>query len=183
MALKLIVGLGNPGDRYRMTRHNMGFLVLDAWAERVGTRFRRTRYGLVASHAGLWALKPQTFMNLSGEAVGPFCRDYAIKPVDILVVVDDLDLPLGELRIRLRGSSGGHNGLKSIIDVLGSQDFPRMRLGISRPPDTVPVIDWVLGRFAADDMHAVQTVIDRAVDALETARSAGLEAAMNRYNG
>ncbi|MCY0880076.1 MAG: aminoacyl-tRNA hydrolase [Firmicutes bacterium] len=181
--MKLIVGLGNPGERYRLTRHNLGFRVVDTWAAARGVRFRRTRFGDVASEGGVWVLKPLTFMNLSGEAVGPFCRYYHIAPAEILVVVDDLDLPLGQLRIRLKGSSGGHNGLKSLIEALKSQEFARMRLGISRPPAPIPVIDWVLGRFSPEEEAIVREMVARAVEALDTARQHGLSEAMNRFNG
>lgn len=180
---RLIVGLGNPGVRYANTRHNFGFMVLDALAERENLTFHRTRFGLVAAFGSGWLLKPQTFMNLSGNAVGPFCRYYRLEPSDLLVVSDDLDLPLGTLRLRRGGSSGGHNGLKSIIDVLGTDEFPRMRLGIDRPLESRPVIDWVLQRFPASDGDTVQSVIQRAGDALVEVREKGLEVAMTRYNG
>lgn len=183
MAPRLIVGLGNPGPKYEKTRHNMGFMAVDAYVAERGTRFRHTRFGLLAEVGDGWVLKPETYMNLSGQAVAPFCRYYRLAPQDVLVVADDLDLALGTLRIRRAGSSGGHNGLKSIIAALGSEDFARLRLGISRPPEPISVIDWVLMRFQADDQDLLQAVIARAVLAVEATRRDGLERAMSQYNG
>jgi PTH1 family peptidyl-tRNA hydrolase len=180
----LIVGLGNPGLQYEGTRHNFGFMVVDAYARQHGLRFRRTRYGAVAETRDQgWILKPHTFMNLSGQAVGPFCRDHHVAIGDLIVVCDDLDLPLGSLRIRRSGSSGGHNGLKSISAALGTTEFSRLRMGISRPPAEIPVIDWVLGRFPRSDRATVRDQIERAVAALDLVAQQGLEAAMSRYNG
>lgn len=177
----VIVGLGNPGLQYERTRHNFGFMVIDAYAQKLHTKFRRTRFGLVAVFEGGWILKPVTYMNLSGDAVAPFCRFYRIKPSDIIVVADDLDLPLGTLRIRRSGSSGGHNGLKSIEAALATQQFARMRLGISRPKDST--IDWVLGRFSHDETATVQAMIERGVQALDCVLTEGIDKAMSQYNG
>lgn len=177
----LLVGLGNPGLQYDRTRHNLGFMVADAYVAEHGARFRRTRFGLVAQVEHGWILKPQTFMNLSGQAVGPFCHFYRLTPSDIVVAADDLDLSLGTLRIRRSGSSGGHNGLKSIASALGTQEFARLRMGISRPPEAT--IDWVLGRFTKEEFKIAAEVIERAVNALDCLARDGIEAAMSRYNG
>ncbi len=183
MGPKLVVGLGNPGSRYERTRHNMGFMAVDRLVERLGGRFRQTRFGLTAEVGGLWVLKPQTFMNLSGQAVAPFARYYKITADEILVVVDDMDLPLGTLRLRGHGSSGGHNGLKSCIQHLGTEDFPRLKLGISRPPEPITVIDWVLMRFAAAEEASVDDVLNRAAAVIENLPKEGLERTMSRFNG
>ncbi len=183
MGKHLIVGLGNPGPRYDRTRHNMGFMAVDAYAARLGARFARSRFGQVAEVPAGWLLKPETYMNLSGQAVAPFLQYYRLSPTDLLVVADDLDLPLGTLRLRRAGSSGGHNGLKSIIGSLGTEGFARLRMGISRPPEPLQVIDWVLMRFTAREMPLVTEVVDRAVEALETVVSEGLDRAMSQFNG
>ncbi|MCL8208342.1 MAG: aminoacyl-tRNA hydrolase [Actinomycetia bacterium] len=180
--MALVVGLGNPGLRYAGTRHNIGFMVLDRWAKRAGFRFRPDGRAEVARHEGVYYLKPLTYMNLSGEAVGPFCRRYRIAPAETLVVVDDLDLPPGQLRIRPRGSSGGHNGLKSLIAAWGTADFPRLRVGIGRPPAGGDPVAWVLGRWPRAERPAWEARLDRAVDALQAILAEGLEAAMSRYN-
>ena len=179
----LIVGLGNPGIEYDRTRHNLGFMAADAYVAEHGGRYRRTRYGLTAAVENGWVLKPQTFMNRSGDAVGSFCH-YFGWPVDRLVVVaDDLDLPLGTIRLRRSGSSGGHNGLKSIAQALGTENFPRLRIGIARPPGSTDVIDWVLGRLAGEEWRVAQDAVARAVNALDCLARDGIEAAMSRFNG
>ncbi len=183
MERHLVVGLGNPGARYQRTRHNMGFMVVDAYASLQQLSFKEGRFGLVAEAPWGWLLKPQTFMNLSGQAVGPFMQYYRLRPDQIVVVADDLDLPLGSLRMRRTGSSGGHNGLKSIIAALGTEAFARMRLGISRPPAPISVIDWVLMRFSEKEMPLVETVVERATRALDTILAEGLDYAMSRFNG
>lgn len=179
----MIVGLGNPGPRYSRTRHNLGFMTVEAFAAEHGGRFRRSRFGQVAELDFGWVLKPQTYMNRSGEAVGPFLRYHRMGPDSLVVVADDLDLPFGTLRIRRAGSSGGHNGLNSIIAALGTNAFGRVRLGISRPPAAIDVIDWVLMPFTEVEVHRLAEVIDRAVKALDTLCNDGIEAAMNRFNG
>lgn len=182
--MKLIVGLGNPGRRYAHTRHNVGFDVLDIFAKRRGIRIlSRQHRALVGrfEHAGeeIMLVKPQTFMNDSGDAVGAIARKYRLQPADILVVYDDIDLPLGKLRIRMRGSSGGHKGMNSIIHSLGSCDFPRMRIGIGRSGDA---IDHVLSRFSRREREVIDPALQSAADALETILDEGIEAAMNKFN-
>lgn len=180
---RLIVGLGNPGARYERTRHNMGFMVVDAYAAFRKVQFRRTKFGHVAEFPDAYLLKPETFMNLSGQAVAPLMHYYRLGPEDLLVVADDLDLPLGTLRLRAAGSSGGHNGLKSIIGAIGTEQFARLRVGISRPPEHLAVIDWVLMRFSNSEMTEVHEVCNRAVEALSCVIDDGVDRAMNRYNG
>jgi PTH1 family peptidyl-tRNA hydrolase len=180
--IAVVVGLGNPGLSYAGTRHNIGFMVLDRWAKRAGFRFRRDGRAEVARHEGVYYLKPLTYMNLSGEAVGPFLRRYGIAPAATLVIVDDLDLEPGQIRIRPRGSSGGHNGLKSLIAALGTSEFPRLRVGIGRPPEGQDPVAWVLGRWPRSERPLWNERLERAVDALEAILTEGLEAAMTRYN-
>lgn len=184
----LIVGLGNPGREYRFNRHNAGFLVLDrlvarqqwlGFTKRQGKALITT--GKLGQHDVLLA-KPQTYMNLSGEAVGSLVRFYDIPLERLLVCVDDIDLPLGMLRIRPEGGSGGQGGLKSIIQHLGTEKFARLRVGIGRPPGSKTAAGYVLKDFHPDERDLMETVFDDAAAALETFITAGLNAAMNRYN-
>jgi len=180
----LVVGLGNPGARYAGTRHNIGFMVLDRKARAAGFRFHREARAEMARHQGVYFMKPLTFVNLSGEAVAPFCRRHGIEASQVLVVADDMDLPPGQIRIRTNGSSGGHNGLRSIIEALGgSHGFPRIRIGIGRPPEPVDPIDWVLGPLPSADGAFWEERLDRARTALDAVLEEGLETAMNRFNG
>ena len=182
--MRMIVGLGNPGRAYAHTRHNVGFDILDRFAKRRGIRIlRRQSRALVGSFETggeqILLVKPQTFMNESGQAVADLARKYHLEPTDVLVVYDDIDLPLGKLRIRTRGSSGGHKGMRSIISHLHSEDFPRMRIGIGRAGEA---IDHVLSRFNSRERAIIDVTMQRAVDALEMILEEGLEAAMNQYN-
>jgi PTH1 family peptidyl-tRNA hydrolase len=186
-APRLIVGLGNPGETYRDTRHNIGFMVLDEIARRLGTTFREEKRwtGLVAKFNGGHLLKPLTFMNDSGrsaQAVGHF---YKTTPAQTLVVYDDVDLALGRLRFRTSGSAAGHNGIRSLISAFGSEEFPRLKVGIA-PTDGRPtgerMVGHVLGKFRAEELPALQTVIQRAADAVLSAMDRGLDAAMNVFN-
>ena len=186
-APRLIVGLGNPGETYRDTRHNIGFMVLDEIARRLGTAFREEKRwtGLVAKFNGGHLLKPLTFMNDSGrsaQAVGHF---YKTTPAQTLVVYDDVDLALGRLRFRTSGSAAGHNGIRSLISAFGSAEFPRLKVGIA-PIDGRPagerMVGHVLGKFRAEELPALQTVIQRAADAVLSAMDRGLDATMNVFN-
>lgn len=184
--MRLIVGLGNPGRQYALTRHNVGFRCVDELARRAGvSSWRRLFDALVATFqlAGqkVMLAKPQTFMNLSGEAVARLMRYYGVAPRDLLVIYDDMDLPVGKLRIREAGSSGGHKGMVSIIAAIGTEAFPRLRIGIGRPR-ALDATGHVLGRFDAADEPAVAEALGRAADAVETILSEGIVAAMNRYN-
>lgn len=180
---RLLVGLGNPGRSYSGTRHNIGFMVLDRLAAAMGATFRADKkwQADTATTGGVWLLKPQTYMNLSGESVGALARFYQIDPARVLVVLDDMALPLGRLRFRERGSAGGHNGLQSILDHLGTQDVPRLRIGIG-PADSGAATDHVLGRFAVDERLLVEQSLNRAVEAIRFAQENDLPSAMNRFN-
>lgn len=183
--MKLVVGLGNPGSDYKGTRHNVGFEVVEILAKRHHTlilkRMGRSLVGRATIKGQeVTLMKPLTFMNLSGEAVANFCRREKIDPSDVLVVYDDMALPLGKIRIRPGGSAGGHNGMKSIIAHIHTQEFPRVRVGIGSAHRDA--IDHVLSRFHRSEKMAVHESIISAADAIEAILSDGLEAAMNQYN-
>lgn len=184
--MRAVVGLGNPGARYAATRHNLGFLVVDAFAEAFGPVWSSDAsygYAVVASEGQEVALvKPATFMNLSGVAVKEALSRFDATPEDLLVIVDDVQLPLGRIRIRRKGSDGGHNGLLSIIECLGTTAFPRLRLGVGAPPEGEEMIDYVLGVFAPDEREAVSEMVGRATDALRVVLREGIESAMNQFN-
>ncbi|HET6947925.1 MAG TPA: aminoacyl-tRNA hydrolase [bacterium] len=185
--MKLIVGLGNPGRRYRQTRHNVGWEVISRLARRARIvvdeedGFSDVGRGAIGGTRVILA-RPQTYVNVSGEAVRDLRRRHRLRPQDIVVVVDDLDLPLGRLRLRASGSAGGHNGLKSIIEAIGTTEFPRLRVGIGRPPEGVDPADYVLTPFTSDEQAVVDAALDRAAEAIETAVTEGIETAMNRFN-
>ncbi len=181
--LGMIVGLGNPGKKYAQTRHNAGFIVIDALAERWGLRdWQKKNETISALDRGRRALlvKPQSFMNDSGPPSLGLATFYKIPPPRILVVVDELDLPFGALRLRAQGSSGGHNGLKSLIEVFG-QNFPRLRVGIGRDHDD-DAIDRVLSPFSATEFDALPGIVARAIEGIELWLTDGITAAMNRVN-
>ncbi|HMQ55306.1 MAG TPA: aminoacyl-tRNA hydrolase [Anaerolineae bacterium] len=184
----LIVGLGNPGQKYLNTRHNAGWHLLDTVVrDYPDFRFDESRHkGLVARAelAGVKValLKPQTFMNLSGEAVGALARFYKIQPERIVVAFDDLDTPLAGLRLRLKGGAGGHNGMISVIQHLGTQDFPRIRLGIGRPTGSVPPKAYVLQPFTKDEWAEMLVTYERGVEAIKVIVTEGMEMAMNKFN-
>jgi len=182
----LFIGLGNPGRRFRLNRHNIGFMVLDALAREIEVSFTRHQAQALLTDgtwegARVYLAKPQTFMNLVGSSVGPLARYYRIPPSSVVVVYDDLDLPLGSLRLRGGGGSGGHRGMESIIGALGDS-FPRLRLGIGRPPGRKDPADFVLEDFSDDEAEAVQAAIARAADCLSGLIRSGLERAMTKYN-
>lgn len=184
---KLIVGLGNPGLEYARTRHNAGFMCLETLATRHGLRFGRGRAnadlvsGVIAGQAVVLA-RPQTYMNDSGRSVGELVRFYGVALPDLLVVYDELDLPFGQLRLRGGGSAGGHNGMRSIIAHLHSQEFPRLRIGIGRPPGRLPTERYVLSLFSLEEREVLPTILDAAADAVQVWLRDGLTRAMNRYN-
>ena len=183
--MKVIVGLGNPGDEYRDTRHNVGFMVVDAIARRHGLAWRHRDQMSFAKHFGtdgFMVAKPQTFMNLSGFAVAQFAGYYGVDTADLLVVVDEVDLPLGRLRARARGSAGTHNGLKSVVEQLGTTDFARLRVGIGRGDRRRDLADFVLARFEPAEQAALEEVVTRAADAAEMFAVEGIEKVMNAYN-
>jgi len=184
----LIVGLGNPGREYRLTRHNIGFMCLDHLADRQDIIFSRVESrALVAKTAyqsnRLVLAKPQTYMNLSGQAVSSLARFYKVPLEHLLVAYDDVDLPLGTLRLRSGGGSAGQKGMQSIIERLGSQDFPRLRLGIGRPPGRMDAASYVLQEFHPGEVDLLAATLERAVDAILTFVTEDLVTAMNRYNG
>lgn len=184
--MKLIVGLGNPGSRYRATRHNLGFMIVDALAERwhisVGGRRHEAELG-TGEIVGVRTVlaKPQTFMNASGESIAKLRRLYRLDPPDILAVYDDLDLPLGKVRLRGDGGAGGHNGVASLIGVLG-KGFPRLRIGIGRPPGGADPVGFVLEAFSPAELPSVEDAIGRAADGAESWLRDGIEATMNSVN-
>jgi PTH1 family peptidyl-tRNA hydrolase len=184
----LVAGLGNPGRQYKNTRHNIGFLVIDRLAERLGLSFGRVQLRALVSDGRylgyrLILAKPQTYMNDSGQAVGALARFYKIPLENLIVAHDDVDLPFGTLRIRPGGSSAGQKGIASIITSLGTQDFPRLRMGVGRPPGSKAAAAYVLQEFSRSDSQLLPEVLDQAADALLTFVTDGLEKAMNRYNG
>lgn len=183
---RLIAGLGNPGKRYEATKHNVGFMVVDLLAESLGCVWKSKGKGLLAESSGagkVVLLKPQTFMNLSGESVREICDFYKIAAEDVLVIYDDLDLPPGSMKARKGGSDGGHNGIKSIIQRLGCQDFPRLKIGIGKAPAEWRGADWVLSCFTADDWKLVAPMLERARDAAEYWLKNDITAVMNEFNG
>lgn len=185
--MKLVVGLGNPGERYADTRHNIGFMVAARVASRAGIAIKRQGYQglygvgrLVGEEAAI--LLPQTFMNRSGASVAPACQSLGVPPGDLIVVHDEIDLPYGCLRIKVGGGHGGHNGLRSITDALGHGDFIRMRLGVGRPLAGGDVSGHVLSRFASAERAQLENYLDVAADALEFLLQRGPNEAMNTYN-
>ena len=186
--MKLVVGLGNPGTEYRDTRHNVGFMVADALVDRWRVtdqwreKFEALQIKTVVGGEQVILAKPVTFMNLSGQAVAGLAGFYKIEPADIFVVTDDVALPLGRLRARREGGAGGHNGLKSIIQSLATQAFPRMRVGVGRGDSQRDLSDHVLGRFGADERDTVSAAVLRAADATEMFLSEGIERVMNAFN-
>ncbi|HET6955380.1 MAG TPA: aminoacyl-tRNA hydrolase [Vicinamibacterales bacterium] len=185
--MKAIVGLGNPGSQYKGTRHNVGFDVVDEIARRGAVTFESApAQALIARwrrpEEAVLLVKPLTFMNLSGQAIGELARYFKIEIVDLIVVVDEVQLPLGKLRARQRGSAGGHNGLKSVIAHLGDE-FARLRLGVGRGGDQRNLADHVLARFDKDEVAEVERMTTRAADAAEMFVTSGIEAVMNAFNG
>jgi PTH1 family peptidyl-tRNA hydrolase len=188
--MRLIVGLGNPGSKYANTRHNAGFMAVDRIAERHSLGDARTRANAAAIEGRIGAhrvilLKPMTYMNLSGQAVGQVLRFHKLEPDQMLVLVDDTALPTGAIRLRPGGSSGGHNGLESIRQTLGGADYPRLRIGIGAPmigQQKIPQADYVLGAFTDAEIAQLRPALNRAADAVETWLDEGLDAAMTRFN-
>lgn len=181
----LIVGLGNPGYEYENTRHNTGFMILDKMAESVGVSFEDKRYGYVAETSikgrKVFLLKPTTYMNLSGNAVRYWLQKENIDQKRLLVVVDDLSIPLGDYRLKGNGSNGGHNGLGNIQQLIGQQ-YARLRMGIGSDFQRGQQVDWVLGKYTDEDMRTLQPSIDEAVEIIRSFVLAGLDITMNQFN-
>ena len=184
----LVVGLGNPGDQYDNTRHNVGFAVADELTRRGGFSIQRLKHKALTQSAviggqGVLVMKPVTYMNLSGEAVADAARFYKVAPDHVLVISDDVDLPVGKLRLRKSGSAGGHNGLKNIIQHLGTDQFPRLKVGVGgKPHPDYDMASWVLGKLQGQDKAVMDQAVERAADAVECLLEQGLERAMNRFN-
>ncbi|MCL4263005.1 MAG: aminoacyl-tRNA hydrolase [Anaerolineae bacterium] len=183
----LIIGLGNPGRQYRGNRHNIGFMAVDRLAAANGIQSSKVQNQAIVGDGRIAAkpvilAKPQTYMNLSGDAVGSLLRYYKIPQANLLVIYDELDLPFGAIRLRESGGAGGHNGMRSIIAHLG-QDFPRLRLGIGRPPGKMPPHAYVLQDFSMDDLPPLNELLDTAVRAAETFVAEGIQLAMTKFNG
>ena len=181
----LIVGLGNPGREYEMTRHNTGFMVVDELADKLGATFEDKRYGFVAETSikgrKVFILKPTTYMNLSGNAVRYWLQKENIDQSRLLVIVDDLSIPLGDFRLKGNGSNGGHNGLGNIQQLIGQQ-YARLRMGIGADFAKGQQVDWVLGKYDEEDMKTLQPSVDQAVDIIKSFVLAGLNITMNQYN-
>ncbi|MDA1680520.1 aminoacyl-tRNA hydrolase [Bacillus cereus group sp. TH152-1LC] len=185
--MKLIVGLGNPGREYELTRHNIGFMAIDELAKRWNISLNEQKFkgvfgaGFVNGEKVI-LLKPLTYMNLSGESIRPLMDYYKIDVEDFVVLYDDLDIPVGKLRIRMKGSAGGHNGVKSTISHLGTQEFQRIRMGIDRPKNGMKVVDYVLGRFTSEEIPDVGHSIEKAADACEEWLNKPFLQIMNTFN-
>jgi PTH1 family peptidyl-tRNA hydrolase len=180
---RLVAGLGNPGREFAGTRHNVGFLVGDELARRAACTFTyEAKWNSEIAHCGGRSImKPQTFMNLSGEAVGDYARYFKLRREEIMIILDDVSLPIGTLRLRRSGTAGGHNGLESVLVHLGAESVPRLRIGIGAP-DGRPLHDHVLGKFEESEQPALAEAISRAADAFEYSNAHGLESAMNQFN-
>ena len=185
MKMKCIVGLGNPGKMYEKTRHNVGFRVIDALIQRdnlkTQNKFKSEIVQITLNNMPILLVKPQTFMNLSGEAVRLVMDFYKIDVKDILIIYDDLDLPVGKFRLREKGSAGGHNGMKSLIQHFGTQEFPRLRIGIDKNP-LIPTPDYVLGKFTKEDEPILLSAIDKAVRCCEDFTKMNFVDLMTKYN-
>lgn len=185
--MKLIVGLGNPGSKYELTRHNIGFLVIDQLADELKIDLTKTKYNAALGQGSIDGekvilAKPQTFMNLSGEAVGPIANFYKIDKKDILVIYDDLDLDVGRLRFRGKGGAGGHNGIKSLLAHLGGEEFARLKVGIGRPPEGWQTADYVLSRFTEEEWKDIINTVEKATSGCIAWAKSGIIQAMNEFN-
>ncbi len=183
----LVVGLGNPGNKYTLTRHNAGFLCLDMLSQKQNFKIDRLKFKSLISDTAInghrcIVMKPQTFMNNSGEAVRECAAFYKIPPENIIVIYDDISLDVGKLRIRRKGSDGGHNGIKNIIYLSGSNEFPRVKIGIGQKPDGWDLADWVLGRYSDEDLKTLEPVFKNTVEALKLIMDGKTEEAMGKFN-
>ena len=185
----LVIGLGNPGKQYDMTRHNIGFHTIDYIADEWGVKVNKIKYKALYGEGKIngekvLLIKPQTYMNLSGESVIDFVNFFKVPTENIIVISDDVSLPVGKLRLRAKGSAGGHNGLKSIIYQLGKDNFPRIKMGVGAPQhEDYDLADYVLGRFTRDEIPVMEDAIKKARLSVETLIKEDVLAAMNKYNG
>lgn len=185
----IVVGLGNPGKNYEYTRHNVGWLAIDAYAEKMGVKINRIKFRALCGECmvngkKILLMKPQTYMNASGEAIAEACNYYDVAPDRVLVICDDVTLPFNRIRIRQKGSAGGHNGLKSIINCLGSDTFPRLRIGVSdRGDPTTDLADWVLGSFSGTEKKKLAERFSDTNEIIPLMIDGRTEDAMSRYNG
>ena len=185
--MKIIAGLGNPGSEYAATKHNVGFMLIDALAEKLGVDDWREKYDalVLETHIGLQKVllvKPLTYMNESGRAIGPLLNWYKLEPEDLVVLHDDMDIPVGTVRIRRKGSAGGHNGIKSVLAHVGDEHFARVRIGIGRPLPGWTVIHHVLAPFPAEDVPKIKDAIEYLVPAVECIVTEDVDMAMNKFN-
>ena len=184
----LIAGLGNPGKQYEGSRHNAGFSSVDILADKLGISINENKHkglcgkGIIGGEKVI-LLKPQTYMNLSGESLRAASDFYKIEPENIIVIYDDIDLAVGHVRVRVKGSAGGHNGIKSIIAHLGTQEFPRVRVGVGAKPDRMDLADYVLGRFSQIERPVMEEAFETAAQAAIAIVEEGIDKAMNRFNG
>ncbi len=184
--MKIVVGLGNPGKQYEGTRHNVGFEVIEVLAKRHNIAVTKRNFRAVFGEGAMGGervllVRPMTFMNLSGDAVAALCRYYKVPPEEVIVILDDIALDVGRLRLRFKGSAGGHNGLANIIKLLHTEDIPRVRVGVGSPRPGA-MVDHVLSRFGAEEREAIENASEKAADAIECAVREGFEKAMNRFN-
>lgn len=185
--MKIIAGLGNPGSKYEDTRHNIGFMTLDSLAKKLGIKVNKIKFqGLVGEgrlgKERVVLVKPQTYMNNSGQCIGEICRFYKVDPQDLIVIVDDIDIEFASLKIKKKGSAGTHNGLKSVIAHLHSQNFPRIKIGVGEKGVDEDLANFVLSTFRKKDQKHIDQAIDAGAEAVITAVEEGIEQAMNRYN-
>ncbi|MGC4378597.1 aminoacyl-tRNA hydrolase [Fictibacillus sp. Mic-4] len=186
--MKLFVGLGNPGREFEKTRHNIGFMVIDELSKKFNIPLNQSKHkGLygsgIVNGEKVYLLKPLTYMNLSGESVRPFLDYFSIPIEDFVVIYDDLDTAVGKLRLRTKGSAGGHNGIKSIIAHLGTQEFNRIRFGIDRPKNGEPVAKYVLSKFLPEEVEVIESSIERALEACSLMLTESFDRVMNKFNG
>lgn len=184
----IIIGLGNPGKKYEHTRHNAGFDAIDKLAEKYNIKMDKLKHKALIGEGRIGTekvvlVKPQTYMNLSGESIVSICQFYKPEFDKVIVIYDDIDLDVGKLRIRKKGSAGSHNGMKSIIKCIGTQEFPRIRIGVSKPPEGWDLADFVLSRFPKEQQGDLEESLERAVLTVEEIIDSGIESAMNKYNG
>lgn len=184
----IIIGLGNPGKKYEHTRHNAGFDAIDRLAEKHNIKIDKLKHKALIGEGRIGfekvvLVKPQTYMNLSGESVVSVCQFYKPEFDHVIVMYDDIDLDVGKLRIRKKGSAGSHNGMKSIIKCIGTQEFPRVRIGVSKPPEGWDLADFVLSRFPKEQQKDLEESFERAALTVEEIIDSGIESAMNKYNG